>query len=254
MKARKVIQQKRNGWRWASLLSPWVIVSTVSAADTNAPGPAPQTKQDATTNAPAASTNAAPASVAAAPKPAAIAALTPEQYFEGGTNTYNNWIEFGMGGFLTKGNKSQAQQQNQNSSGTFGGIQDLHLQQEVSKGTTVTVDGRSIFDEHDYKLSLGVEKEKLGYLRFSASEFRSWYNGDGGFYPPNGTYFSQGGDALGLDRGDFSIEGGLTLENKPKVTFKYEHSYREGQKSSTSWGFTHPAGGSLVQGLSPSIY
>ena len=61
-------------------------------------------------------------------------------------------------------------------------------------------------------------------------------------------------DALGLDRGDFSIEGGLTLDNLPKVTFKYDHTFREGEKSSTIWGFTHPAGGALVRGLSPSIY
>ena len=51
--------------------------------------------------------------------------MTPEQMFEGGTNAYNNWVEFGFGGFLTKGNKSQFQQQNQNSGGAFGGIDGL---------------------------------------------------------------------------------------------------------------------------------
>ena len=72
--------------------------------------------------------------------------------------------------------------------------------------------------------------------------------------PPTATYYGYPGDALALDRGDFSIEGGLTLDNLPKVTFKYEHTFREGEKSSTIWGFTHPAGGALVRGLSPSIY
>ena len=38
----------------------------------------------------------------------------------------------------------------------------------------MTLDGRGIFDEHDYKLNLALDKEKLGYLRFSASEFRTW--------------------------------------------------------------------------------
>jgi hypothetical protein len=253
MKSRNMLQPERAGWPGAACLGLCAVVSAASAAETNAPAPvAPAPKAAATNAPPAATTNATP--TAAASRPTEAAPMTPEQFFEGGTNTYNNWIELGMGGFLTKGNKAQAQQQNQNSSGAFGGIQDLHIQQEVSKGTTMTVDGQSIFDENDYKLSLGVEKEKLGYLRFSASQFKSWYNGDGGFYPPTGAYFGQPGDGLGLDRGDFAIEGGLTLEKAPKVTFKYEHTYREGQKSSTIWGYTHPAGGLLVQGLSPSIY
>ena len=251
MKSRNVIQHERIGWRGAACLGLCAVVSAASAAETNAPPPVTEAPKVAATNAPpAAATNAA----AAASRPTEAAPMTPEQFFEGGTKAYNNWIELGMGGFLTKGNKAQAQQQNQNSSGAFGGIQDLHIQQDIAKGTTMTLDGRSIFDENDYKLSLGVEKEKLGYVRFSASQFRSWYNGDGGFYPPTGAYFAQPGDGLGLDRGDFSIEGGLTLEKAPKVTFKYEHTYREGQKSSTIGGYTHPAGGSLVQGLSPSIY
>ena len=50
------------------------------------------------------------------------------------------------------------------------------------------------------------------------------------------------------------FEGGLTLEKAPKVTFRYTHAYREGEKGSTSWGFTHPVGGTLVRGLSPSFY
>jgi hypothetical protein len=264
MKPRNVCEEERIGWRWAAWLGLWLTVSVVSAAETNAPGTLAQAPKVAATNAPAAAvTNATPAAVTNAPPaaatnapPAVVAAapMTPEQMFEGGTNAYNNWVEFGFGGFLTKGNKSQFQQQNQNSGGAFGGITDLHYQQQIAKGTTMTVDGRGIFDEHDYKLSLGVEKEKLGYLRFSASEFRTWQNGDGGFFPPTGAYYGQPGDAQALDRGDFSIEGGLTLENVPKITFKYEHTYREGEDSSTIWGYTHPSGGALVRGLSPSIY
>ena len=132
-----------------------------------------------------------------APQPAAAAPMTPEQMFEGGTNTYNNWIEFGVGGFLTNGNKAQFQQRNQNSGGAFGGIEDFHFQETIAKGTTMTVDGRAIFDKHDYKLNLAVEKEKLGYLRFSASEFRTWYNGDGGFYPPTAAYYPLAGRCAG---------------------------------------------------------
>ena len=136
----------------------------------------------------------------------------------------------------------------------FGGIQDLHYQNSLAKDTTLSVDGHSIFDNHDYRLTLGVVKEKTGYLRFSASESRTWYNGDGGFFPPTGTYYGKGDDALHLDRGEISFEAGLTLENLPVVTFKYTHKYREGDKDSTSWGYAHPGGGTDVRGLSPSFY
>ena len=189
-------------------------------------------------------------------RPAAVAAprMTPEQMFEGGTNAYNNWIEFGVGGFFRSGNKAQHQQWNQTSGGAFGGIEDFHYQADLAKGTTMNVDGHAIFDNEDYKLNLSVDKEKLGYLKFSATQYRTWYNGDGGFYPPGNVYYPLGGDTPALDRGDISFEAGLTLDNLPQFKFKYDHLYRDGEKGSTSWGFTHPEGGTLVRGLSPSIY
>src|SRR5215831_18148102 len=177
-------------------------------------------------------TNAAP--------PAASAPLTPEQMFEGGTNAYNNWVDLSVGGFVTGGNKSQFQQRHQTSNGAFGGIEDFHFQDEISKGTTVNADGRAIFDNHDYKLSLDVTKEKTGYLKFSYYQYRTWSNGDGGLYAPTDAWFPLPGDALALDRGAISFEGGLTLENAPKITFKYTHNFRDGEKASTDWGLTHP--------------
>ncbi len=271
MKPLLVSKPLRIGWQWVSWLGLCLTVSLVSAAETNTPVAVTQAPNAAATNAPAAVTSAAPAiatnappkaatnappaaATKAAPEAAAAAPLTPEQMFEGGTNAYNNWIEFGVGGFFTTGNTSQFQQRNQTTSGAFGGIEDLHYQAIIAKGTTMTLDGRGIFDEHDYKLNLALDKEKLGYVHFSASEFRTWYNGDGGFFPPTGAYYSQPGGALALDRGDFSIEAGLRLDDLPKVTFKYEHTSREGEKSSTIWGYTHPEGTALVGGLSPSIY
>ena len=206
---RNLYEAERMGWRLASRLSLLLAVSVVSAAETNTPVTAAQTPKVAATNAPAAAvTNAAPAS-ATNTAPVSAPPMTPEQMFEGGTNAYSNWIEFGVGGFITTGNKSQFEQRNQNTAGPFGGIEDLHYQANIAKGTTMTLDGRGIFDEHDYKLNLAIDKEKLGYVHFSASEFRTRYNGDGGFYPPTGAYYSYPGDALALDRGDFSIEAGL---------------------------------------------
>ena len=231
---------------------------TSRADDTNAPAAVTTNAAPAdTTNAVPASadTNAAPAAATTnAPPPPPPPPMTPEQFFEGGTNTFSNWIDLSAGGFIINGNKAQAQQQHDHSGNAFGGIEDFHYGGEISKGTTFTADGHALFDERDYKLTLGVTKEKLGYLRFSYNQFRTWYNGDGGFYPPTDLWFPLANDALALDRGELTFEGGLVLPKKPKITFKYTHDFRDGDKSSTSWGLTHPDGGSVVRGISPTFW
>jgi hypothetical protein len=174
--------------------------------------------------------------------------------FEGGTNTYNNWIELSAGGFLTSGNQAQAEERHRLSQGAFGGIEDLHLQTTVATNTTFSLDGRGIYDNHDYRLSLGFEKEESWFLRLNFENFRTWYNDDGGFYPPTGLQYSRSDDALTLDRGEMSFKGGLKLKENTSLTFNYTHAYRDGEKSSTSWGQTHPLFTPEVRGLSPSFY
>lgn len=222
---KRIILMQHTGGRWcrAALLFLSLPAFGLLAADTNAPQ-------------------------ASVPAP-----LTPEQMFEGGTNSYSNWIDLSAGGFFSSGNKAQFQQQQQTSGGAFGGIEDFHYQTDIAKGTTLTTDGHAIFDNHDYKLSLGVTKDKLGYARFSYTEYRTWYNGDGGFYPPAGTYYPLSDSAQTLDHKDITFEAGLRLDNFPKVTFKYEHTSRNGDQNSTSWGYAQPAP-NVTQGLSPSFY
>jgi hypothetical protein len=162
--------------------------------------------------------------------------LTANQIFEGGTNSYSNWIELGGGALLTQGYTAGAQQHEQLNNGAFGGIEDLHFKANVVKNTTFTLDGHSIFDDHDYQLGLGLERDNLGFVRFSFENFRTWYSGAGGYLPANGTAYSLPGDALALDRGQISFEAGLTKPNLPQITFKYTHRTRDGQKASTLWG------------------
>jgi hypothetical protein len=231
----------RNKWRWwmrASLAEFLVVLSTPSFGQSNAPAAA------AKTNAPPADsgTNAAPV----APEP-----VTPEQMFEGGTNTFSNWIDLGVGGFWTGGNKAQAEARRRASRGAFGGIEDFRYQRMIDK-STLTIDGRALLDQKDYKLSLDLRQDDLGFLRLSYDQFRTWYNGDGGYYPPARQWHPLSDDSLALDRGRFTFEGGLTLKDKPQVIFKYTHAFREGEKSSTIWGITHPDF-NVTQGLSPSV-
>ena len=221
---------------------------SLSAAETN--GVAGSNAPPATigTNgAPATASTNAPPEAPEAPEP-----LTPEQMFEGGTNTYSNWVDLGFGGYWTGGNRAQAEALGRASRGAFGGIEDFRYQATKDK-STLTIDGRALFDQKDYKVSLDLRREELGYVRVAYDEFRTWYNGDGGYYPPANLFYPLSDDALALDRGKFTFEGGLTLKDIPEITFKYTHAFREGEKNSTIWGVTHPAVG-VTQGLSPSFY
>jgi hypothetical protein len=163
-------------------------------------------------------------------------APTPEQVYEGGTNTYSNWIELGAGGLMTSGYSGGAEKKDQLNSGAFGGIQDLHYQAEVAKKTTLTVDGHSIFDNHNYQVGIGLDRDDLGFVRFNYENFRTWSSGAGGYLPQNGTAYELPNDTLSLDRGKISVEAGLTKKDLPQITFKYTHTYRQGQKNSTLWG------------------
>jgi hypothetical protein len=187
----------------------------------------------------------------------APAALSPEelqQLWDGGTNTYNNWVDLSVGGLMGNGSQAQEQQRYQLSKDPFGGISDLHLQESIDKKTSFTLDGHALFDQNDYKITFNLQREDFGYVRVNATDFRTWYNGAGGYWPPTGVQYQLPGDDLYLDRGLFSIEAGLTPKDLPKLIFKYTHSYRDGQKSSTIWGPVHPDATTAVRGLYPSLY
>lgn len=185
--------------------------------------------------------------------------MSAQDYFEGnGTNTCNNWVDFSGGAFLTHGNRAQAESVQNWNNGGFGGIQDLHLQGNGPfTNTTVTLDGRSIYDQHNYDANLRMEQTGKWFMQLHANNFRTWSDGIGGYYPPTGAqyYGPKGGTPLALDRGEYSFLGGVTPDGLPSITFEYTHSYRHGDEDSTIWAPTHPnLPSATVQGLAPSLY
>src|SRR5947207_1667046 len=99
---------------------------------------------------------------------------------------FKNWIELELGGLNVKGDAAQFKQEHRISGDIFGGISDLHLEQAVGKKGQLTVDGHAIFDNHDYDVQLDLSYPGVGYIRGGYTEFRSWYDGNGGFSPVNG--------------------------------------------------------------------
>lgn len=166
------------------------------------------------------------------------AATTEEQPEE-----YKNWIELGIGGVITSGDKAQFEQQHWlPGDQPYGGIQDLHFEGSLGKDGLFSVDGHGIWDAHDYDIQVQLSKPKLGYIKAGFTEFRSWYDGNGGFFPHNDVFFPPPFPEMHIDRGDAWIELGLRVPNWPEITIRYEHEFRDGQKDSTIWGDTSLTG------------
>lgn len=167
---------------------------------------------------------------------------------------YRNWVEIGFGAAIrSSGDDAAFQRRLQRPSEAFGGIESLHYEEDVGKTGIFKVDSRGIFDAKDYGLSFELSDPEKGFLRGSYQQFRTWYDGSGGYYPGNGQWFSLYNEGLELDRGDLFLEGGLTLPDIPQFTFSYRHQFRDGVKDSTIWGDTNLTGGAGTRAIVPSF-
>src|SRR6185503_15858741 len=110
-----------------------------------------------------------------------------------------------------------------------------------------------LFDNNDYLAKLRVEKRDKGYVSTGYREFRTWYDGTGGFFPQNRLLISYFDEDLALDRGEAWFEAGLRVPNVPNVTARYTHLFRDGTKSSTAWGDTALTGAGL-RNIVPSFW
>jgi hypothetical protein len=151
---------------------------------------------------------------------------------------YRNWFDVSVGGNFVNGNSAQFMERYQVPKNAYGGVSDFHYEQDVGKKGLFEIDGRGIFDNHDYSLRLNIQNPDIGYLRGGYSQYQTWYNGSGGYLPLNDTMVHLYDEEFSIDRGQFWIEGGLTLPEKPILTFRYSHEFREGDKDSTIWGDT----------------
>jgi hypothetical protein len=152
---------------------------------------------------------------------------------------YKNWIELGIGGLIINGDVAQFKQEHRMSGDVFGGIQDLHFEETFDKNGLFSVDGHAIWDNNDYDIKVELSKPNVGYIKAGYTEFRSWYDGNGGFLPTQGgTWFPPPIPEMHIDRGEAWVELGLRLPDWPEITIHYSHEFRQGQKDSTTWGDT----------------
>ena len=156
---------------------------------------------------------------------------------------YKNWIELAIGGVITSGDRAQFEQEHRlPGDQVYGGIQDLHVEGTVGKNALFSIDGHALWDINDYDITVQLAKPNLGYIKAGYTEFRSWYDGNAGFFPHNDVFFDPPYPEMHVDRGDAWIELGLRAPNWPEITIRYEHEFRFGQKDSTVWGDTNLTG------------
>ncbi len=153
-----------------------------------------------------------------------------------------NWIELGIGGNIIDGDEAQFKQEHRLSGDVFGGIQDLHFEHQIGEKTQVVVDGHAMFDLNDYDVKIDLSNPDVGYLRGGFTEFRSWYDGNGGWFPHHAVFFEPPIPEMHIDRGEAWIELGLRIKDWPEITLRYSHLWRQGEKDSTIWGDTSLTG------------
>ncbi|HTS17906.1 MAG TPA: hypothetical protein VMP11_10065 [Verrucomicrobiae bacterium] len=120
--------------------------------------------------------------------------------------------------------------------GWNGGVEEGTLHYDINKDTTLDGQGRFIIDEHDYKFQLQLKKQDVGYVRAGYTEYRDYYNNQGGFYGPFTPSSFHLGQDLYVDNSDIFFEAGLTLPDRPRVTIGYERQSRDGDESLLEWG------------------
>lgn len=173
---------------------------------------------------------------AAAPADPADEEAAPAEEAEEKTREYEFSGRLLGTGALVDGDTAQFQQRQRIPENISGGIDKLHFATEIAEDTRLEFEGRALLDNHDYLLSLSVENEKKGFLRVGYREFRTWYDGRGGYFPPTNAFFVEFHPKLGIDRGEAWANGALLLPSHFKLTVGYRYLSRDGSKDSLAWG------------------
>lgn len=147
-----------------------------------------------------------------------------------------NWADFTIGGVAIDGNEAAFQRRANQNGDFYGGLGSMRWEKSKDDLTWL-IEGHALFGSEDYDITASLTKEDLGYVKAGFNQFRTWYDGSGGYVPGvAGAWFPIHDDDLSVDRGRLWFEAGLRMEKLPEITFGYSHEWRDGSKDSTSWG------------------
>lgn len=136
------------------------------------------------------------------------------------------------------GNKAAFQNRTQQSSDGAAGVEDIHIYKDLSRTTSLVIDGKALGGAEDYLGSFKLTKNEVGTVDVGYRRFRTFYNGVGGFFPLNNQWMPLADPDLHVDRSKFWAEARLTIPKAPVITLRYTNQLRNGRKDSTIWGDT----------------
>lgn len=118
------------------------------------------------------------------------------------------------------------------------GVEDLHIYKDLSKITSLVIDGKALTGTEDYLGSFKLTKNEVGSIDVGYKRFRTFYDGVGGFFPLNSQWMPLSDQDLHVDRAKFWAAATLNIPKAPVFSIRYENDLRTGRKDSTIWGDT----------------
>lgn len=155
---------------------------------------------------------------------------------EGGETTDANAVAPTLYYIRVSGDEDQYQADWWTPDGWSGGPKQLTLHDTYENDVTLSFDGRVIVPAEDYKFKIEVKRPDVGFIRGKYSERRKYFDGTGGSYIPFDRPPLELRNDLYMDIGDFYLEAGLNIPDRPNITAAYDHQIKKGNKSSTEWG------------------
>jgi len=116
------------------------------------------------------------------------------------------------------------------------GIEDLSYSEDLSKDSTLTLNGHALTGSDDYLTVFKVTTTDLGSIETGYKTFRTFYDGVGGFFPLADSFQALSNERLHVDRGSFWFNATLAKPNLPVFTVSFHADTRTGQKESSEWG------------------
>ncbi len=151
---------------------------------------------------------------------------------------FDSYIKISGQAASISGNSAAFQNRTRQPDNGGAGIEDLHIEKDLSKTSSLIIDGRALTGSEDYLGRVNLAKTNVGSVDFGYKRFRTFYDGVGGFFPLNKEWLPLATQDLHIDRAKFWIEANLTLPDAPTLTLRYTNELRDGRKDSTIWGDT----------------
>ena len=120
--------------------------------------------------------------------------------------------------------------------GVGGGAEQFSMTGPITPDVKLTVEGHALVPENDFKLTMALEKNDVGFVRGGFEEWRKYFDDNGGFAPTLPTNSFRLNRDLSLDIGRAWFDLGLTKPDWPQVVLGYEYQFKNGDESTLQWG------------------